>query len=78
MLVLLARVVFVSELVTVLSFVGFRYAKKYNWMILVGEIPFSSFKLKVSFVHSYPTGHFQFECNLLDVNEILYFCMPPL
>lgn len=78
MLVLLARVAFVSELVTVPSFVGFRYAKIHNCMILVGEIPFSSFKLKVSSVDSYPTGYFQFECKLLDINEILCFCMPPL
>lgn len=78
MLILLGRVVFVSELVTVPSFVGFRYARIHNWMILVREIPFSGFKLKVSVVHSYPTGHFLFECKLLDMNEILSFCMPPL
>lgn len=40
-----AIVVFVSELVTLPSFVGFRYAKIHHWINLVGEIPLCSFKL---------------------------------
>ena len=41
---------FVSELVTLPSSVESRSARIRNWVILMGEIPFSSFKLNVKLV----------------------------
>ena len=59
-----------SELVTLPSFVGFRYAKIRNWIILVGEIPLSNFKLNVRLV-TLKLEMYYFKQVLLDMSEVV-------